>query len=78
MKEEIINSIAKEINRHYQALKEHVLIRASDRNDELFNLYQGYEQSIFPGTTKKEFAAIYSQTIIFSLLSEVLFHSKKD
>ncbi len=76
MKEEMINSIAKEINQHYRTFKEHVLIKVSDENEHVFDLYQGYEQSFFPGTTKKEFAALYSQTIIFSLLSEVLFHIK--
>jgi len=61
----MIDSIAREINQHYRTFKEHVLIKVSDENEHVSYLYQGYEQNFFPGTTKNEFAALYSQAIIF-------------
>ena len=79
MKEDMmmIDAIAKEINRHYRILKEGLLKKELNDNGELFAAYRQYEQSIFPGTTKEEFAAIYSQAVIFGLSSAALFQSKR-
>jgi predicted helicase len=74
---ETIDAIAKEINSHYRTLKELLLKNELNENKGLFIVYWNYEKRIFPGTTKEEFAAIYSQAVIFCLLSAVLFHSKK-
>jgi hypothetical protein len=75
MKQEMIDSIAKEINRQCREFQEQVVMKAVDENAELITLYHGYKGTIFPLETKKEFASLYSQTAIFVFLSAALFDS---
>jgi hypothetical protein len=77
MKDEIINSIAQEINRQNLFFKEQVVMKELNENGILFNLYRNYKGKFFPGTGKEEFASIYSHTVIFVLLSAGLFNFEK-
>jgi predicted helicase len=77
MKVEIINSIAKEINQHNRNFQEQVVLKELEENGVLFDLYRCYREKLFPGTGKKEFASIYSHTVIFVLLSLALFSAKR-
>jgi predicted helicase len=77
MKGEIINSIAKEIDQHNRIFQAQVVMKELKKNGMLFDLYRCYREKFFPGTGKQEFAAIYSHTVIFVLLSVALFNAKR-
>jgi predicted helicase len=77
MKGEMINSIAREINQQNRIFRDQVVMKELNENGVLLNLYQCYKEKLFPGTGKQEFAAIYSHTVIFVLLSVVLFNAKR-
>jgi hypothetical protein len=75
MKDEIINSIDREINQQNRTFQEQVVMKELNENGVLLDLYRCYKEKIFPRTGKQEFAAIYSHTVIFVLLGAALFSS---
>jgi len=77
MKNEIIDSIAKELNKQNQVFQEQVVMKELNENGLLFNVFSGYKEKFFPVIDKKEFAVIYSHTVIFVLLNAALFKSNR-
>jgi type I restriction-modification system DNA methylase subunit len=77
MTDEIINSIVKGINEHTQTIKDQVVMKELNDGGVLADLYRIYKEKFFPGTEKEDFAVIYTHTVIFVLLSAVLFTSNK-
>jgi predicted helicase len=77
MTDESINSIIKGINEHNQTIKDQVVMKELNDNGFLSDLYRIYKEKFFPGTEKEDFAVIYTHTVIFVLLSAVLFTSNK-
>ena len=76
MKDEMIDAIAKEINRQTRDLKEKIIMKALDENKELNIIYHCYKETVFPLESKMEFASLYSQTAVFVLLSAAFFDSR--
>ena len=65
MKTKMIKSIAGEIYRQNKLFQDQVVMKELNENGVLFDLYRDYKEKLFPRTDKKQFAAIYSQTVIF-------------
>jgi type I restriction-modification system DNA methylase subunit len=90
MKNEIINSIAKEIYRESCSFRDQVVMKelgvappsyysadTKTNPNPILNLYHSYKEKNLPVTGKTEFAAIYSHTVIFILLSANLFNKTR-
>ena len=72
MMDQSIDEIAKELSRHYRYLKDHVVMEELDEKGSLFALYRYYKLLLMTEIEKEEFAAIYSQTVIFVLFIAAL------
>jgi hypothetical protein len=68
MKEEMINSIVRGINIQAKAFREQVVMKELKEKGLLFDLYSKFSFNILTGISKKDFANIYSQTVILVLL----------
>jgi hypothetical protein len=73
MKDDIINSMAREINQQKKAFREQVVMKELNEKGVLLNLYQDFSGKILTGLSKDDFANIFSHTVIFVLLRAALF-----